>query len=139
MLAGSPDTHAPPPDLDVPAARAAAVHFDGAMRRGMPEDAAWTEAVELFRLHHPAWPRPLAEREAARIVGGLIAWHRSMHGLTATWPVPPVALLRRLANPCGPVAPRPPPQRPRPSAHDGGSRTPTVIGGASSHGISPSA
>lgn len=151
MLAGAPDTHAPPPDLDLPAARAAAAHFDRAMRRGVLEDAAWMEAVELFRLHHPAWPRPLAEREAARIVGGLIGWHRSMHGPMATWPVPPLALLHRLADPCGPTspetlrtlaslgAPRPLPQRPRPAAQDGASRTPTAIGSAASHGISPPA
>jgi len=151
MLTGAPDTHAPPPDLNVPAAHAAAAHFDGAMRRGVPEDAAWMEAVELFRLHHPAWPRPLAEREAARIVGGLIGWHRSMHGPMATWPVPPLALLRRLADPCGPAlpessrtlaspsAPRPLPQRPRPFAQDDASRTPTAIIGTSAHGISPPA
>jgi hypothetical protein len=44
---------------------------------------AWQEAVDVFALHHPSWPRPLAEREAARTAGAmLILDGREMPGET---------------------------------------------------------
>lgn len=99
MLAGSPDHHPPPADLDVPAARAAEAHYKEALRRGLREDTAWAEAVETFRLHHSAWPLPLAEREAARIVGALIGRNRAAAEGTRVHPTPPLPLLLHLANP----------------------------------------
>ena len=96
------DSHPPPPDLSVPAARAAATHYRGALARGTAEPRAWQDAVELFALHHPAWPLPLAEREAARIVGALIGWER---GPLAARPAPPAALVRRLSSPTIPASP----------------------------------
>jgi hypothetical protein len=91
----------PPGDLDLPAALAAEAHYRGAIAGGTPEAAAWSAAVELFRMHHPAWPLPLAEREAARIVGALIA----KRGCAATprsganRRTPPLHLLRALSRP----------------------------------------
>jgi hypothetical protein len=87
------------------AARAAEARSPAALAAGMPERAAWDEAVELFRMHHPAWPLPLAESEAARAVGGLIGARRAVEREPgAQGPLtPPVALLRRL--PCS-VSPR---------------------------------
>ena len=72
MLASPPDHVPPQPDLDATAACAAEARYRAALAANMPERAAWDEAVELFRMHHPAWPLPLAESEAARAVGGLI-------------------------------------------------------------------
>lgn len=117
------DTHAPPPDLDIPAARVAARAYAMALARGIPEPAAWEGASSLFSLSHPAWPLPLAEREAARTVGALIAQARVGRAAPSR-PVPPGPLLLRLAEPTMPgdrppsesdrAAPRP--VAPRPSS-----------------------
>ncbi|WP_426954453.1 hypothetical protein [Muricoccus radiodurans] len=99
------DTHAPPSDLDVPAARQAARQYAAAVARGVPQGIAWAEAVDLFALHHPSWPRPLVEREAARTVGALAAWQRDRaEDLRAVPPraTPPRALLCALASPMEP-------------------------------------
>lgn len=69
------DTHAPSPDLDVLAARCAEQRYRTLVERGVPKWHAWEEAVSLFAAHHPSWPVPLAEREAARTVGALILNH----------------------------------------------------------------
>jgi hypothetical protein len=66
------DTHPPSPDLDVPASRLAEQRYRILVERGVPKWQAWDEAVSLFAGHHPSWPVPLAEREAARTVGALI-------------------------------------------------------------------
>jgi hypothetical protein len=66
----------PQPDLDVPAAHAAEAHYRAALAGGVSEAVAWREALEMFRMHNPAWPRPLARSEAARVVGGLIGSRR---------------------------------------------------------------
>ena len=58
----------PSPDLDVPAARRAARLFRSAVSRGVPEGVAWQDALEAFRVYHPAWPLPLVAHEAARVV-----------------------------------------------------------------------
>ena len=91
----------PPGDLDLPAAIAAETQYRAAIARGAPEGAAWSAAVELFRMHHPAWPLPLAEREAARVVGALIA-RRECAAIAqpgGTRRAPPPHLLRALARP----------------------------------------
>lgn len=92
----------PPPDLDVPAARQAASLFQARVAAGVGEGDAWAEAVALFALHHPAWPLPLAEREAALAVGALLARERC----DACAPVrhPPPELLRPLLAPARPDA-----------------------------------
>jgi hypothetical protein len=54
MLAGAPELPPPQPDLDATAARAAEARYRAALAAGMPERVAWDEAVELFRMHHPA-------------------------------------------------------------------------------------
>ncbi|WP_458098152.1 hypothetical protein [Roseomonas sp. WA12] len=66
------DTHAPPADLDVLAARRAELVYRLAVGRGCPKWEAWAQAVADFGAHHPSWPMPLVEREAARIVGALV-------------------------------------------------------------------
>lgn len=66
------DTHAPSPDLDVLAARSAEQRYRSLVERGVSKVLAWEEAGSLFAGHHPSWPVPLAEREAARTVGALI-------------------------------------------------------------------
>ena len=58
----------------MPAAHVAARLYAAERARGVPEGQAWAEAVQTFRFHHPAWPLPLAEREAVRLVGALIGW-----------------------------------------------------------------
>ncbi|MFT8243548.1 hypothetical protein [Roseomonas sp. BN140053] len=103
------DTLPPPDSLDVLAARAAAALFRRELARGAPEGLAWAAAVELFRDHHPAWPLPLVEREAARTVGALVAQRPpgSRDAPEACGPrdarrpvaVPPRGLLRALAWP----------------------------------------
>jgi hypothetical protein len=125
MVAGPPDYRTPQHDLDVPAARRAEAHFRAALAGGSTERAAWDEAVELFRMHHPAWPRPLAESEAVRLIGGLIGMRRidtgEREGENAR--TPPMPLLRRLARPARPeeiargcdMARRPSPARAAPS------------------------
>ncbi len=100
------DSLPPRSDLDVLAARAAASAYSEARGAGSGEDRAWQEAVDAFALHHPAWPRPLCEREAARTVGalGLMASDTpSPHGLHA----PPLALVRALVNPALPARSEP--------------------------------
>ena len=92
------DTYAPPADLDVLAARRARDAYRAALARGLREEEAWERARSLFALHHPAWPLPLAEREAVRTVGALIAGER-MAAPVGTRIRPPLALLRRLAAP----------------------------------------
>jgi hypothetical protein len=101
MLAGPPDHVPPQPDLDATAACAAEARYRAALAANMPERAAWDEAVELFRMHHPAWPLPLAESEAARAVGGLIGARRTIQ-MPAEVPATraaPLSILRRLARP----------------------------------------
>ncbi|MFC0386818.1 hypothetical protein [Muricoccus vinaceus] len=66
------DTHAPSPDMDVLAARLAEQRYRTLVDRGVSTVQAWDEAVALFAGHHPSWPVPLAEREAARTVGALV-------------------------------------------------------------------
>ncbi|WP_458094738.1 hypothetical protein [Roseomonas sp. WA12] len=66
------DTHAPPADLDVLAARHAELVYRLAVGRGCPKWEAWEQAVADFGAHHPSWPMPLVEREAARTVGALV-------------------------------------------------------------------
>lgn len=102
MPPAAPDTTPPRPDLDVPAARAAAAAYHDAAQQGIGEEAAWREAVEVFALHHPAWPRPLAEREAARLVGLLIL-HEDATLLPPVVALPPRSLLLALAEPVRPV------------------------------------
>ncbi|MGG5819378.1 hypothetical protein [Falsiroseomonas sp. HW251] len=107
-----PSDSVPPPfDLDVVAARDAEAHYRGLMANGAPEARAWAEAVEVFRLHHPAWPLPLAEREAVRVVGGMLAWRRVLDTKVnrSNHRAPPLHLLRRLARPDG--APKGAPDR----------------------------
>jgi hypothetical protein len=96
-----PDSLPPLLDLDLVAARAAEAHYRAALAAGMTEARAWAEATDVFRLHHPAWPLPLAEREAARVVGALIAWDRARDGRhhAPNHRVPPLALLHRLSRP----------------------------------------
>jgi len=96
-----PDSLPPPLDLDLVAARAAEAHYRAALAAGLTEARAWAEATDVFRLHHPAWPLPLAEREAARVVGALMAWSRARDGqhCAPNHRVPPRALLRRLSRP----------------------------------------
>jgi|GEM_PF-4458370 len=102
MLPSTHD-HAPPPaDLDLPAALAAEAHYRAAVAGGVPEGTAWSAAVEIFRLHHPAWPLPMAEREAARLVGALIATRRRATATARSGTnhrTPPLHLLRALARP----------------------------------------
>ncbi|MBP0491765.1 hypothetical protein [Roseomonas indoligenes] len=66
------DTNAPRPDMDVLAARLAEQRYRALVERGVSKVQAWDEAVSLFVGHHPGWPAPMAEREAARTVGALI-------------------------------------------------------------------
>lgn len=96
-----PDSLPPPLDLDLVAARAAEAHYRAALAAGLTEARAWAEATDVFRLHHPAWPLPLAEREAARVVGALIARSRARDGRhrAPNHRVPPLALLHSLSRP----------------------------------------
>jgi hypothetical protein len=96
-----PDSLPPPLDLDLVAARAAEAHYRASLAAGLPEAHAWAEATDVFRLHHPAWPLPLAEREAGRVVGALIAWDRARDGRhhAPNHRAPPLALLHRLSRP----------------------------------------
>lgn len=96
-----PDSLPPPLDMDLVAARAAEAHYRAALAAGLPEARAWADATDVFRLHHPAWPLPLAEREAARVVGALLAWDRVRDGRhhAPNHRVPPLALLHRLSRP----------------------------------------
>lgn len=66
------DTHAPSSDMDVLAARLAEQRYRTLVDHGVSKVQAWEEAVALFAGHHPSWPVPLAEREAARTVGALV-------------------------------------------------------------------
>lgn len=66
------DTHAPSPDMDVLAARLAEQRYRSLVDYGVSKVQAWDEAVAIFAGHHPSWPVPLAEREAARTVGALV-------------------------------------------------------------------
>lgn len=66
------DTHAPCADMDVLAARLAEQRYRTLVDHGVSTVQAWDEAVALFAGHHPSWPLPLAEREAARTVGALV-------------------------------------------------------------------
>lgn len=66
------DTHAPSPDMDVLAAGLAEQRYRTLVDHGVSKVQAWDEAVSLFAGHHPSWPVPLAEREAARTVGALV-------------------------------------------------------------------
>jgi hypothetical protein len=112
------DSVPPPSDLDLPAALAAEAQYRVAVAGGAPEGAAWSGAVEVFRLHHPAWPLPLAELEAARLVGALIAARRGTAGSRpgANHATPPLHLLRRLARPARPAAAGAEPGEPPPTA-----------------------
>ncbi|WP_338663949.1 hypothetical protein VQH23_02030 [Pararoseomonas sp. SCSIO 73927] len=66
------DTTAPSLDMDVLAARSAGQRYHALVERGVSKVQAWDEAVAVFVGHHPHWPSPMAEREAARTVGALI-------------------------------------------------------------------
>jgi hypothetical protein len=105
------DDAAPPSELDLPAALAAEAQYRAAVAGGIPEGTAWSAAVEVFRMHHPSWPLPLAEREAARVVGALIASRRCATAAaraSTNHRTPPLHLLRRLARPAAaPRMPRP--------------------------------
>ena len=70
-----PDTLAPSPDLDVLAARRAEFVYRLAVGRGSSKCQAWEEAVSTFAAHHPSWPLPLVEKEAARTVGAIVLQH----------------------------------------------------------------
>jgi hypothetical protein len=98
-----PESTPAPPDLDVLAARRAAQSFRSAVARGVPEGTAWADAVEAFRLYHPAWPRPLVEREAARVVAALIEREDvdviARQVAATVRSVPPLRLLLVLADP----------------------------------------
>jgi len=62
----------PPPDsLDLPATRVLAALYAAEVARGIAEGAAWSAAVEAFGCLHPAWPKPMVAREAARVIDGL--------------------------------------------------------------------
>lgn len=91
----------PPPDLDVPAARAADARYRTAIAAGAPQISAWAEALQIFRMHHPVWAPPMAEREAARLVGTFVGIHDTTGDEpTGTYDgAPPLSLLRRLAAP----------------------------------------
>lgn len=93
-----------PPDagLDLPAARAAASAYREAEARGLEEGAAWQEAAEVFALHHPSWPRPLAEWEAARAVAPILGRNLADPARPSRPVAPPSALLAALANPVHP-------------------------------------
>jgi hypothetical protein len=101
------DTLAPPLDFNVLAARAALDTYSAALAQGCNAGAAWQEAVEVFALHHPSWPLPLAEREAARAAGAMLMLDgREMPGETPEPSgKPPNALLNALASPAQPVPP----------------------------------
>jgi hypothetical protein len=107
-MPSQPHDDAPPPsELDLPAALAAEAQYRAAVAGGIPEGTAWSAAVELFRMHHPSWPLPLAEREAARVVGALIAARRCAAAAAragANHRTPPLHLLRRLAQPSATLA-----------------------------------
>jgi hypothetical protein len=94
------DPSAPPADLDVLAARYAEQLYRSAVKRGVPKWQAWEQAVAAFAAHHPGWPMPLVEREAARTVGGLVLCQRAA-GAIANRPArkPPLDLLVDLATP----------------------------------------
>jgi hypothetical protein len=67
MVASAPDHLTPQPDLDVPAARAAEVHFRTALALGATERDEWDEAVELFRMAPSRLAAaPCRERSRAR-------------------------------------------------------------------------
>jgi hypothetical protein len=108
-MPSQPHDDAPPPsELDLPAALAAEAQYRAAVAGGIPEGTAWSAAVELFRMHHPSWPLPLAEREAARVVGALIASRRCAAAAARAGTnhrTPPLHLLRRLARPAAVPAP----------------------------------
>ncbi|WP_338665718.1 hypothetical protein VQH23_11175 [Pararoseomonas sp. SCSIO 73927] len=101
-----PESRSASPDLDVLAARRAARLFRAAVARGVPEGAAWADAVEVFRVYHPAWPLPLVEREAARVVAALIEREDvdviARASAAAVRGVPPLRLLQDLARPAVP-------------------------------------
>jgi hypothetical protein len=94
------DPHAPPADLDVLAARHAEQFYRSAVKRGVPKWQAWEQAVATFAAHHPSWPMPLVEREAARTVGALVLCQRAAE-VIANRPAckPPLDLLVDLATP----------------------------------------
>lgn len=96
-----PDSLPPPLDLDLVAARAAEAHYRASLAAGLTEARAWAEATDVFRQHHPAWPLPLAEREAARVVGALIAWDRARDARhhAPNHRAAPLSLLHRLSRP----------------------------------------
>ncbi|MCR0983284.1 hypothetical protein [Roseomonas populi] len=101
-----PESRPAPPDLDVLAARRAARLYRAAVARGVPEGSAWADAVEVFRFYHPAWPLPLVEREAARVVAALIEREDvdviARASAEAVRSLPPARLLRELARPVVP-------------------------------------
>ena len=107
-----------PPDLDVLAARRAARLFRAAIARGVPEGAAWADAVEVFRHYHPSWPLPLVEREAARVVAALIEREDvdviARSAATTLRGTPPMPLLQALARPAVPAEQAPEPVTPEP-------------------------
>ncbi|HEV7266866.1 MAG TPA: hypothetical protein VGN83_18415 [Falsiroseomonas sp.] len=81
--------------------------YTAALAQGLTDEAAWREGVEVFALHHPSWPRPLAEREAARAAGGLVLLDRvqAASGLLTVPRTTPKALLAALASPVHPTSP----------------------------------
>jgi hypothetical protein len=110
-----PDALPPRSDLNVVAARASLDAYRAGLARGLTDEAAWREGVEVFAMHHPSWPRPLAEREAARAAGGLVLLDRAEAAgglLQAPKPLPK-ALLTALANPvwADPMQSGPPPTK----------------------------
>ena len=84
----------PPPDLDFLGARRARAAYEEALARGAPDAVAWCEAVEMFAAFHPAWPRPLIEREAMLRIGELMLPVADVRSP----PRMPVALARRVAG-----------------------------------------
>ena len=94
------DTLAPPPDLDVLAARRAELVYRLAAGRGVPKCQAWEAAVSAFSAQHPSWPLPLVEREAARTVGAMVLQQMAAEAeMTRETRRPPLDLLIDLATP----------------------------------------
>ncbi|MBP0494897.1 hypothetical protein [Roseomonas indoligenes] len=116
-----PESRHAPPDLDVLAARRAARLFRSAVARGVPEGVAWADAVEVFRFYHPAWPLPMVEREAARVVAALIEREDvdviARAGAGIARGAPPARLLRELCRPVVPL--REEPEVSAPATRDG--------------------